>query len=300
MDVPPITVVVVHRDATRSLSATVGQFIDDPRIAQIVVVDNGSSSVHAAELARLADGWGGRVDVLRLGANTGFGPGANAGLRSWLAAGNDPDAGPAGRTDWAVLVPHDVELAADCLDRLFAAVEPDPMIGLVCADVGDGQTPMIDPYFGGMTRPASVECGWEDADYPHGTLMVLRRSCVEDIGLFDERYFAYCEEAELALRAHRSGWRVGLVRGALVRNLHVGSSVALVDYLQNRNTLLLVREMSGRYHAFIRLCIAVAQLISGTARPARRPLVFDGPARRRALLDHLRRRYGPPPPGLIP
>ena len=32
-------------------------------------------------------------------------------------------------------------------------------------------------------------------------LLLARRACLAEVGLFDERYFAYCEEADLALRA---------------------------------------------------------------------------------------------------
>ena len=82
--------------------------------------------------------------------------------------------------------------------------------------------------------------------------MLLRRACLDEVGVFDERFFSYCEEADLGLRARRRGWKVGLVRGAMVKNLHLGSSVPMVDYLQTRNTLLLVQEMSGWYHALVR------------------------------------------------
>ena len=111
----------------------------------------------------------------------------------------------------------------------------------------------------------------------------------------DERYVAYCEEADLGARARQVGWGGGLVRGARVTNTHLGSSVALVDYLQHRNTLLLVRTHCGLYHAFIRLCISLYQLAGGVLRPARRPLVFDARARWEGIVDFVRGRYGPPP-----
>ena len=287
--IDPLTVAVVHRNAVDAVVGTIDQFLAIDAVRTVVIADNGSPAPELERLRSVVAERGPRVVLLELGTNTGFGPGANAALRRWLELDG------AARTEWAALVPHDVELGVGCLEQITAALRSDPMIGLACADVGDGQTPVIDPYFGGMTRPAETERGWEDADYPHGTLMMLRRACVEDIGLFDERYFAYCEEADLALRARHSGWRVGLVRGARVQNLNLSSSVAVVDYLQQRNTLLLVREMSGRYHATIRLGIAVGQLISGVRHPDDRPAVFDAPARRRAMVDHLRKRYGPPP-----
>src|SRR3546814_11219572 len=82
--------------------------------------------------------------------------------------------------------------------------------------------------------------------------MFAHRTLLLEVGLFDERYFAYCEEADLALRAKAQGWETGLVRGAIVVNPHMGTPSRTVDYLQLRNTLLLVREHSGRYHATIR------------------------------------------------
>ena len=111
----------------------------------------------------------------------------------------------------------------------------------------------------------------------------------------NERFFSYCEEADLGLRARARGWKVGLVRGAMVKNLHLGSSVPMVDYLQTRNTLLLVREMSGRYHALVRIVITLMQTWKGVRSPESQPPVFDARARLLGLRDFLLRRFGPPP-----
>ncbi len=137
--------------------------------------------------------------------------------------------------------------------------------------------------------------GWEAAGHPHGTLMLAHRDLLREVGLFDERYFAYCEEADLALRAAAQGWETGLIRGAIVVNPDLGTRVAVIDYLQLRNTLLLVREHSGRYHATIRGLLAVGQLVAGLVSPARRGPYWDPRARVRALVDHGRGRYGAPP-----
>jgi hypothetical protein len=182
---------------------------------------------------------------------------------------------------------------------LVAAISTRPNAGLACADVGDGATPHIDPYFGGITLPGDDTTGWVDADYPHGTLMALNRTCLGEIGLFDERFFAYCEEADLGRRARRMGWEVGLVRGARVRNTHLGTSVAAVDYLQQRNTLGLVREMSGRYHAMIRMLIGIEQILRGVMRPTSAPLIFDPRARLLGIRDFVLGRWGPPPAALL-
>lgn len=285
----PLTVVVVHRDTADRLVDSLAALERSSLPATALVVDNGSRPDQLAAARTAVAAHGGRL--LELGANTGFGPGANAGWRAWLGDG-------AG--EWVGLMPHDALPATDALERLVAAGDARPRAGLVSADVGDGATPVIDPYFGGITRPAGVAEGWEDADHPHGTLMLARRACLEDIGLFDERFFAYCEEADLGIRARRAGWEVGIVHGARVVNPQVGRATAAVDYLQLRNTLLLVKERSGRYHATIRFLMAIGQIAAGTVRPDRQLPWFSARARGRALVDFALGRTGPPPPSLLP
>jgi N-acetylglucosaminyl-diphospho-decaprenol L-rhamnosyltransferase len=282
-----VDLVIVHREKPVALRATVDRFLAQSLVPRIVVVDNGSS---AAALDQVRAGLPPGVTLVEAGANTGFGPGANIGFRWLLARSPAP---------WLAVCPHDANPLPGCLERLVTVAAAQPRAGLASADVGDGLTPVVDRYFGAIPAPATVADGWEPSGYPHGTLMVARRELLLEVGLFDERYFAYCEEAELAIRAKRAGWQVGVVRGAEVRNTDVGSRAAVVDYLQLRNTLLMVREHSGRYHATIRLLIAVGDLVVGLFVPARRGPYWAPRARVRAIAHHLRGRYGPPPADLF-
>jgi N-acetylglucosaminyl-diphospho-decaprenol L-rhamnosyltransferase len=281
--VQPLAVVIVHRDQPERLVDTIDAFRAQDVPVTITVVDNGSRTVPSID--------GDDVAVMAMGANLGFGPAANVGYRKFL---DDRDAG-----EWVVLAPHDALPEPTCLSHMLAVLSFRPKAGLACADVGDGATPVIDPYFGGILAPATVNEGWEPAGHPHGTLMFARRACLDEVGIFDERYFAYCEEADLALRAKACGWESGLIRGAMVKNPYVGSASAAIDYLQLRNTLLLVREHSGAYHAFIRFCIALWHLGSGALLPARRGPYWDVEGRVRGLVDFLRGRYGAPPAHLL-
>jgi GT2 family glycosyltransferase len=281
----PLTVVVVHRNrpdrCLESLASLAAQTVP----VRPLVVDAGSEPGARATVAAAVEAVDGG-ELLAFDQNLGFGPGANAGWRHWLERGTG---------EWVGLVPHDALLAPDCTARLLAATAPRPRAGLVSADVGDGASPLIDRYFGALLRPPAVAEGWEPVEYPHGTYLLARRAALEDIGLFDDRYFSYCEEADLGLRARKAGWEVGLVRGARVTNPDLSASVAVVDYLQQRNTLLLLREHFGRYPAAVRFVTALVQLAIGTVRPSARPLVFSARARRLALRDHLRGCYGAPP-----
>jgi N-acetylglucosaminyl-diphospho-decaprenol L-rhamnosyltransferase len=291
-----LDLVVVHRSAPELATQTVAAFLDQGVPLRIAVVDNGSTP---DELDKLRRGLPASVALLLQGANRGFGPAANAGLRWFLDQDDqdDQDAGGGG-AEWLAVAPHDARPAPDCVRTLLTELERHPRAGLASADVGDGLTPVVDRYFGAIPETARVIRGWEPAGYPHGTLLLARRGCLAQVGLFDERYFAYCEEADLALRARRAGWQVGVVRGAEVRNGGIGSHAAVVDYLQLRNTLLLVRDHFGRYAATVRTVTALCQLVAGLVSPRHRGPYWHPWARVHALADFLRHRYGPPPEAL--
>lgn len=275
-----IPVVVIHRNRVGRLASTVAALTAQTVPVHLVLVDSGSDPAqHRAALELLPAG----SDVVPMGGNGGFGPSANAGWRHVLA--QRPCA------EWIALCPHDALPAPDAIERIVAAASARPRAGLACGDFGDGTTPVVDPYFGGIQVPATVDEGWDPAGYPHGTLLVARRGFLEDVGLFDERYFAYCEEADLGLRAHAAGWEVGLVRGAMVRNPDMSNAAPAVDYLMVRNTLQLVRRWSGRYKAAIRFLMACWQVVGERGTNP----YHDTTARLLALRDVLVGRTGPPP-----
>jgi N-acetylglucosaminyl-diphospho-decaprenol L-rhamnosyltransferase len=289
---PTIDLVIVHRGVPDVVGETVHRFLDQDDVdVRIVVVDNASSEDDREKLAvTLPD----HVVLLPQDRNLGFGPAANVGFRWYLERG-DTAAG----AEWLAVAPHDARPDPDCLRVMLDELDRRPRAGLASADVGDGLTPIVDRYIGAIPVPARVQRGWEPAGYPHGTLMLARRACLEGVGLFDERYFAYCEEADLALRARAAGWQVGVVRGAEVRNPTVGSHVAVVDYLQLRNTLLLVQEHFGLWPVTMRTCMALYHLGVGLCSPRRRGPYWDAPARVAALGDFFVRRFGPPPPAIM-
>ena len=285
MNSSSVPVVLVHWNQPAACLRTIERFRDEPEVCGIVVVDNGSEPDAVAAVAAYIDDLP-TVELLDLGRNTGFGPAANRGYQLWLAREG---------WEWIALAPHDALPEPGAIGAALEILSERPRAGLASADVGDHATPVIDAYFGGILAPAAVAAGWEPADHPHGTLMFARRACLTDVGLFDERYFAYCEEADLALRARARDWECGLLRGVMVENPYLSGTTAVVDYLQQRNTLLLVHEHFGTYHAFIRLMTGLIQLIRGALHPRHRPAVWHPRARVRAMLDFVRGVTGPPP-----
>lgn len=70
------------------------------------------------------------------------------------------------------------------------------------------------------------ELGWwarddeRDLDVISGMFMLIRREALDQVGLLDEAYFLYAEEADLCFRFARAGWRRVFTPSA--RIIHVG------------------------------------------------------------------------------
>ena len=257
-------------------------------VDRLIVVDNGSPAEAVAEVrAGLPD-----ADVLELGANTGFGPGANAGLQRWLDEGEG---------EWVLLAPHDADPQPGCVEALVTAASARPTAGLACAEYGSDDVlnnrPTVVSFLGGILAPSERVPGWETCDYPHGTLMLLRRPCLDEIGLFDERYFAYCEETDLGIRARAAGWEVGVVWGAVVHNPGMGSHSGVPEYLMLRNTLHLIHWHFGVLQASLHFVIASWVNVRATFG-GRRPFFWHRRGRFLALRDYALGRTGPPPASL--
>lgn len=281
-----MTVVLVHRERPERCADSAAAFLAQHDVdVELLVVDNASSAGARSRLRASLP----RAEIVELDENRGFGPAANVGLSRWLSAGSG---------EWVAIAPHDALPEPDCLARMLEAAASRPRAGLASAEFGEDLRPVVDPYFGAIQVPAERGRGWEDAGHPHGSLLIARRSCLEEVGLFDERYFAYCEEADLAVRARRDAWEVGIVWGAIVHNPDLSTDLAIVEYLKLRNSLLLLRDHYGRYRTFIRLCFAAFATAAQLCRPARRPAGFDPRARVRAVLDFARGRFGAPPAGV--
>ncbi len=82
--------------------------------------------------------------------------------------------------------------------------------------------------FGGFAHDQVKEVDWVP-----GTFMFLRRSMLEDIGFFDERFYIYYEETDLCLRAKQAGWKVFFVPEAEVEHIGGASSKTRKDKAYN-------------------------------------------------------------------
>ncbi|HLL88752.1 MAG TPA: glycosyltransferase family 2 protein [Tepidisphaeraceae bacterium] len=203
----------------------------------VTVTDNlsGDDSVAKLTAAVQANGWSAWARILPLPRNGGFAYGNNEGIRPALAQDPPPD--------YVLLLNPDTVVRPGGLKALVDFMDANPTAGLAGSRLEDPDGPPQRSAF----RFHSVLSEWEhglrlgvvskllerhvvapdipshDAavrtDWVAGASMIVRRQVFEAIGLLDERYFMYFEEADFCLRAARAGWPCWYVPASRVVHL---------------------------------------------------------------------------------
>lgn len=82
----------------------------------------------------------------------------------------------------------------------------------------------------------------EQIDFASGCCMMIRKEALEKVGLFDEKYFLYYEDADLSERFKRCGYKIMFIPEAVLWHNNAsssgGSGSSLQDYYITRNRLL--------------------------------------------------------------
>ena len=183
--------------------------------AAIILVDNASKTHAAAELAAACP----RAEILRLDENRGFAGGVNAGIRRALQRPN---------VGFVWVLNNDTACAPDALEKLRAAAGLDSRIGLVGCPLWEGDEGgprRIVPSGKRLMEPWAIPTEpptGKTPDYLSGACLLIRRELLEDVGLFDEGFFFFFEDADLSRRAADNGWRLAVASEARVE--HRGSA----------------------------------------------------------------------------
>lgn len=76
-----------------------------------------------------------------------------------------------------------------------------------------------------------------------GGAVAYRRAMLDEIGLFDEDFFMYCEDVDLAWRAQLAGWRcIYAPQARVYHRLSATGGGALSSYYTGRNTLYVIAK----------------------------------------------------------
>jgi len=199
---------------------------------EVIVVDNDSTD---------GSSYGKRDginEVIFLPKNVGFAGGNNAGIVE-------------SRAKYVALLNNDARVGRNWLAELVATAEQHPDVGMFASKIirTDGKIDSagctVYPDGIGVCRGRGGS-GYDQQDYvafPSGCAAMYRRDMLDQIGLFDERFFMYCEDTDLGLRAQKAGWKCLYVPTARVEHLYSQStgaySLKKLFYIE-RNRLFVV------------------------------------------------------------
>ena len=204
---------------------------------QAIVVDN-SPDGRAKRSSLSPD-----VRILESERNKGFGAAVNYGFQAsrspFLAVLNDDTAA---HPQWLARLMGAMDRRSDvgmCASqvRLFGEERLDSAAMLVARDGSSKQR-------GHDRLPADFPAD-EEALLPSGSAALYRRAMLDEIGMFDESFFLYCEDTDLGLRARWAGWKCLYVPDAVVEHHYshsAGRASRLKAYFVERNRLFVVAK----------------------------------------------------------
>ncbi len=238
---PEISVVVVNWNRRELLRACLESLARQQAADfETIVVDNGSTDGSLEMLAARTD-----VRVLSNRENRGFCAANNQGIA-------------AARGAYIALLNNDAEAAPGWLAALRAAFQ-EPDIGMAASKIVVWDNHGIIDKVGHLMYPDGQNRGRgtgepdrgqydsvEEVLWPDGCAAMYKREMLEQIGGFDEDFFAYADDAELGLRARIAGWRCLYMPGAVVRH-HRGATLGRASMRRlafiERNRVLLAAKL---------------------------------------------------------
>jgi GT2 family glycosyltransferase len=194
---------------------------------EVIVVDNGSQDGSVIMLQERHP----HVIVARNTENRGFGAANNQALRIMTG-------------QYALLLNSDTVLTENAVRELFTFMETHPEAAMACGQLlnADGSkqnsiahfptlltlltnVPLLEYLFPDRYPSKRYEhAGPIEVDSGIGACLIVRKKAIDEVGMFDERYFFFFEETDWAYRMKRDGWKVFHVPTAYIYHLQ-GQSI---------------------------------------------------------------------------
>jgi len=213
---PLISVVVVCFNGLEITHCCLdGLLLQDYHPKEIIVVDNGSQEDVESMVRRDYP----EARFIRLDKNYGFAGGYNKGIEE-------------AHGDYIAVINNDAVAAPQWLRAMVKVAQKDAGIGAVASIIIDGNKPEVLDSCGvgialdGMSRQlmrgqAPPLLGVQkEVLIPSGCACLFRADALKTVGLFDESFFAYCEDTDLGLRLRWAGFKTVVAPEALVTHYY--------------------------------------------------------------------------------
>ncbi len=236
MNKPLVTVIIVTYNSHQDIQACLEAVLRSTNVDLEVIVADNASTDGTPELVRQTFP---AVHLVEHEANLGFAEANNRAMR--LAQG-----------DFVFLLNADAVVAADAIAILAKRMASDPQIAVLAPKMLFLQEPCVINSAGLQSNRIFYTCDRGFLEYDRGQYdeeaevigacggaMFVRRSIIQELGLFDDRYFMYYEDIDFCIRAWIAGYKVMYTPEAIVyhRMRASGRSEYLNEYVDHRNRL---------------------------------------------------------------
>jgi hypothetical protein len=221
------------------------------------------------------------VTFISSSSNLGFAGGNNVALKPLVEGGV---------SGYACLLNNDMVVAPGAVRALVDALEKDAQLAALGAVIFEYDQPDVVQAIGGgrMSRLLGMSDAYgaglrrdeiktpRSLGYVSGSCLLTRLETLRRVGLMDEKYFLYAEDADWGERMRRHGYRLGCATDAFV--WHKGSQTSVArspfqDYYLVRGALLFVRKHAPQFvpvaAAYSVVRCLVPKIVRGQWRRAR-------------------------------
>jgi GT2 family glycosyltransferase len=246
-------VVVPNWNGADSLGACLDSLLAQSLKTRVIVVDNGSVDNSKALLEK----YGEAITVIWHKKNHGFAGGVNAGFRRAIKDG----------VTYVAAFNNDAVADKLWLQNLVEELEKHQQDGIVTSKIltqdgkridstGDYLTVWGLPYPRGRGE-TKIEKYDEQTEIfaASGGASLYRAKTLEEVGLFDEDFFAYYEDVDLSFRAQLAGWKVRYAPKAVAYH-QIGATSSKIKGFATYQTMknqqiLLYKNLPDKYRGKI-------------------------------------------------